>query len=91
MDTSENTGSLTLAERPFEKACLSKDIRLKRLPVSKLPGHRRPDYRVELPDCKAAIVEVKEIDQNDEDKRQERELAAGRSVAFKNVPGRSGP
>ncbi len=84
--TNAEPEALTLAEKLFEAACAAKGIRYKRVPISNVKGHRRPDYRVTLPEC-SAIVEVKQVDENDEDRRQDRELRAGRSVVYKTTPG----
>jgi hypothetical protein len=76
---------LTKAEKFFEEACAAKRIRYRRFPVAKVPGQRRPDYWVNMGDCRA-IVEVKQIEPNDEDRRQARELNAGRPVVYSSIP-----
>lgn len=77
---------LTLADELFEAACRAKGILYKRIPVSTAKGHRRPDYRVDLSDCKA-VIEVKQISKNDEDRRQAKALKEGRSVVYNSTPG----
>jgi hypothetical protein len=75
-----------LGEKLFEQACAATGIRCRRLRVAKVAGFQRPDYKVALSDC-GAIVEVKQIDRNPEERRQAEEIAAGRPVAWRSTPG----
>lgn len=65
--------TITLGERLFEQACAATGIRYRRVRVAKVAGHKRPDYKVNIPEC-GAIVEVKEIEPNAEERHERREL-----------------
>ncbi|MGA8612962.1 MAG: hypothetical protein WB760_14945 [Xanthobacteraceae bacterium] len=78
--------TLTLGETLFEQACAATGIRYRRFRVAKVAGHKRPDYKVNIPDC-GAIVEVKELVPNAQERRAAAELAAGRMVGGTQTPG----
>ncbi len=77
---------MTLAESLFESACAAARIRSRRIAPSKVPGRRRPDYRVDLPEC-GAFVEVKQIDPNEADRRFADERDAGGIPVLSIEPG----
>jgi hypothetical protein len=82
MSSSDETES----ERLFEQACAAARIQYRRIKVATVPGYRRPDYKVRASEC-GAIVEVKEIGLNDQDRERRAELEEGRGYAWQLTPG----
>ena len=80
--------TLTLGERLFEQACAATGIRYRRFRIAKIAGHKRPDYKVNIREC-GAIVEVKQLVPNAEERRAAAALAAGRMVGGRQTPGRA--
>jgi len=78
--------AVTLSEQLFQQACDATGIRYRRLRVAKAAGYQRPDYKVNIPGC-GAIVELKQIEPNAEDRRRIAEVAAGRTVVGSRSPG----
>src|SRR6266540_4589012 len=60
--------SKTISEQLFERFCRDNGILFKRLDVSNESGIKSPDYEIFTPSG-AMIVEVKQLDPNEDDKR----------------------
>ena len=70
------------SHRTFERLCELKGIRA--APIRRAAKTPTPDYRVWVcPKC--YIVELKQLDPNDEDKRQRRELRTTGRTAWRNL------
>jgi len=78
--------ALTKGEEMFEAACRFAGIAYRRVPVARSESHRRPDYKVTVGHC-GALVEVKQIDPNEQDRQEARDLAAGKIAVRSNKPG----
>lgn len=60
---------MTISEDLFERLCNGRKVQWKRLATRDQEGLRTPDYEIRLSGRKV-IVEVKQIDPNDQDRRQ---------------------
>lgn len=77
----------TISEEQFERFCRENGIQCSRLEPSEVPGEQSPDYEIRTASG-AAIVEVKQFDPNDEDRKVAKQLQErGYSDAFGGEPG----
>ena len=75
---------LTHSETLFEALCQQEGFPFRRVP--RREGVRTPDYLVG-PLFKRIVVEVKQLEPNEEERRQQAEFDAGRIVTFGGTPG----
>jgi hypothetical protein len=79
--------SKTISEHLFERFCQEKSINFRRLDVSNLPDIKTPDYEI-FTSGGSIIVEVKQLDPNEEDKRLYNQLLNEDDVDVRRqVPG----
>jgi hypothetical protein len=86
----QNGGGMadTLGEKYFERFCNLRGMRWRRIRPAQKEGHKRPDYAIWVEGV-CCVVEVKQLDRNAEDIRQQKELKErGLTIRKEPQPGR---